>query len=199
MMHPPLTIIFNMSSSRKKPRVKHLMEKDLSEIDELYTIEELDILREKIVATKKAKQKQEVHEKKIKRMAKSIPRLLDLMSNCAICTTPLLTDIGTTSFGVVSYACKCSIIRKIHFRCCVSTENVFPKCAFCRSDMVFIAPSLVNSSPATKRIKVSTKESWLLDNPPGASSFSHCTDDDVSEIDDAEFDELMSMSVSGGQ
>lgn len=63
---------------------------------------------------------------------------VSLVGDCYICMEPLLNNIGTTKFGVVSWRCRCTVPQKAHSAC------VFSKichgralCDMCQSPMEF--------------------------------------------------------------
>ena len=55
-----------------------------------------------------------------------------LGESCGICLGPLLDNINSPAFGVLSYKCRCSINRIIHSRCMTSLVAASGgKCASC--------------------------------------------------------------------
>jgi len=115
----------------------------------LLEIEEIDKL---IRARKRIFEKNRNDQKKLVQMTKNVPNLVDLAEPCTICTDPLLQDIGKVSFGVISYSCKCTVVRTIHTKCWLSQEGSVPKCAYCRTRVVLVVPTLVGGSSRVKTI-----------------------------------------------
>lgn len=66
---------------------------------------------------------------------------VELVEDCYICLEPLLNNIGTTKFGVVSWKCRCTVPQKAHSRCVFSkichATNGQGKCDMCNSPMEF--------------------------------------------------------------
>lgn len=66
---------------------------------------------------------------------------VDLVGDCYICLDPLLNNIGTTKFGVVSWKCRCTVPRKTHTGCLFSKICRAPRgkalCDMCQSPIQF--------------------------------------------------------------
>ena len=61
-----------------------------------------------------------------------------LVGDCYICMDPLLNNIGTTKFGVLSWNCRCSIPQKAHSACLFSKIcHGQATCDMCHSPMLF--------------------------------------------------------------
>ena len=126
-------------------------------------------------------------QKKLKKMVKEIPNLADLMETCSLCMDPLLMDIGKESFGVISYSCECSVVRTVHMKCCVSSDKRIPECAYCRTFVTLVAPSLVDGSATFREICVMKK-------PLRAASDSESERDvDLTEDVEETFDEFLGV------
>lgn len=64
-----------------------------------------------------------------------------LLEECCVCQERLLQEVGTVSFGIMSYTCKCTALRKMHVNCIVSMSSLH--CPICSQAIVVIAPSLM--------------------------------------------------------
>ncbi|CAN0226288.1 unnamed protein product [Scytosiphon promiscuus] len=63
---------------------------------------------------------------------------VDLVGDCYICLEPLLNNIGTTKFGVVSWKCRCTVPQKAHSGCVFSKIcHGQSTCGMCDSPMEF--------------------------------------------------------------
>lgn len=61
-----------------------------------------------------------------------------LVEDCYICMEPLLNNIGSTKFGVISWHCRCTIAQKAHSACIFSkVSRGQMKCDMCNSQMFF--------------------------------------------------------------
>lgn len=61
-----------------------------------------------------------------------------LVGDCYICLEPLLNNIGTTKFGVVSWKCRCTVPQKAHSACVFSKIcHGQAACDMCHSPMEF--------------------------------------------------------------
>ncbi|CBJ27752.1 hypothetical protein Esi_0084_0045 [Ectocarpus siliculosus] len=91
-------------------------------------------------ATALAKRKMD-DRKKIAAFAEKHDNFVELVEDCYICLEPLLNNIGTTKFGVVSWKCRCTVPQKAHSRCVFSkichATNGQGKCDMCNSPMEF--------------------------------------------------------------
>ncbi|CAM9122361.1 unnamed protein product, partial [Ectocarpus sp. 4 AP-2014] len=91
-------------------------------------------------ATALAKRKMD-DRKKIAAFAEKHDNFVELVEDCYICLEPLLNNIGTTKFGVVSWRCRCTVPQKAHSRCVFSkichATNGQGKCDMCKSPMEF--------------------------------------------------------------
>ncbi|CAM9202764.1 unnamed protein product [Ectocarpus sp. 12 AP-2014] len=91
-------------------------------------------------ATALAKRKMD-DRKKIAAFAEKHDNFVELVEDCYICLEPLLNNIGTTKFGVVSWKCRCTVPQKAHSRCVFSkichATNGQGKCDMCKSPMEF--------------------------------------------------------------
>jgi len=160
-------------------------------VNNLFTLSQLDEVDKMIKKRREDVVKNVEDQKKLKKMVKEIPNLANLMETCSLCMDPLLMDIGKESFGVISYSCECSVVRTIHMKCCVSSDRQIPKCAYCRTHVTLVAPSLVDGSATFKRICVVKK-------PLHAASESHSdteSEPDVDLTEDLEetFDEFLGI------
>lgn len=64
--------------------------------------------------------------------------LVKLVGDCYICLEPLLNNIGTTKFGVVSWRCRCTVPQKAHSACVFSKIcHMEASCDMCHSPMKF--------------------------------------------------------------
>lgn len=126
-------------------------------VNELMTLSEIDKVDKMIRARREYVLKKISDDKRLRRMVTDVPNLIELMESCSICTDPLLQDIGKESFGVISYTCQCSVVRTIHLKCCMSSASVSPNCAYCRTPITFVVPTLVENSPNFKKIRVGRK------------------------------------------
>lgn len=79
-----------------------------------------------------------------KQVLRSISGLDTVLDECVICSEVLLSDIGTVSFGVMSYSCGCSLVRTLHVNCIFSMASL--NCPQCSEQIVLIAPSLMAQS-----------------------------------------------------
>lgn len=82
-----------------------------------------------------------------------LPGISTVLEECSICEELLLSGIGTTSFGVMSYSCACSRAghtRTLHVNCIVSVADL--NCSYCREEIVVIAPSLMAQTLVRKII-----------------------------------------------
>lgn len=64
----------------------------------------------------------------------------DLVGDCYICLEPLLNNIGTTKFGVVSWKCRCTVPQKAHTGCLFSKISLAvggARCDMCNSPIKF--------------------------------------------------------------
>lgn len=80
-------------------------------------------------------------QKKVAEFVEKTPELANLIENCYICMEPLLNNIGTPKFGVLSWHCRCTVAQTAHSAC------LFPKicsgeskCDMCSSPMLFESP-----------------------------------------------------------
>lgn len=64
-----------------------------------------------------------------------------LLEECCVCQERLLQDVGAVSFGIMSYSCRCTTLRKMHMNCTVSMSSLH--CPICSQAIVVIAPSLM--------------------------------------------------------
>ena len=142
-----VTDVSSESDSTKRSR-------EIDFVNELMTLDDIDKVDKLIRARREFVQKQISDKKKLQKMVTTIPNLVELMDSCEICMNPLLENIGTASFGVISYTCECSVVRTIHLKCCMSTDSTYPKCAYCRTPITFVVPTLVENSPMFKKIRV---------------------------------------------
>ena len=140
----------------------------------LMTIEQIDEVDKMIKSRREFLTKQAEDHKKLRRMVHEVPKLADLMDNCPICMDPFLKDIGKETFGVISYSCCCSVVRTIHLRCCMSSDGEIPKCAYCRTPIVLVVPTLVGRQSMNKRIRVQRTSATV--------SSSSSRDDDVPNL-----------------
>lgn len=63
---------------------------------------------------------------------------VSLVGDCYICMEPLLNNIGTTKFGVLSWKCRCSIPQTAHSACLFSKVcHGQATCDMCHSPMLF--------------------------------------------------------------
>ena len=120
----------------------------------LMTMEQVDEVDKMIKTRREFLKKQAADHKKLRRMVHEVPKLADLMDNCSICMDPFLKDIGKDTFGVISYSCVCSVVRTIHLKCCMSSDMEVPKCAYCRTPIVLVVPTLVGRTSMNKRVRV---------------------------------------------
>ena len=140
----------------------------------LMTMEQIDEVDKMIKTRREFLTKQAADHKKLRRMVHEVPNLVDLMDNCSICMDPFLKDIGKETFGVISYSCCCSIVRTIHMKCCMSSDGEVPKCAYCRTPIILIVPTLVGRQTMNKRIRVQRTSAVM--------SSSSSRDDDVPNL-----------------
>ena len=140
----------------------------------LMTIEQIDEVDKLIKSRREFLTKQAEDHKKLRRMVHEVPKLADLMDNCPICMDPFLKDIGKETFGVISYSCCCSVVRTVHLRCCMSSDGEIPKCAYCRTPIVLVVPTLVGRQSMNKRIRVQRTSATV--------SSSSSRDDDVPNL-----------------
>eukprot|EP00752_Nemacystus_decipiens_P004796 g4364.t1 len=88
-------------------------------------------------ATALEKSKLEDSEKVAAFVAKH-DNFVELVGDCYICLEPLLNNIGTTKFGVVSWRCRCTVPQKAHSGCIFSKIcHGQSLCDMCHSPMEF--------------------------------------------------------------
>ncbi|CAM9987945.1 unnamed protein product [Ectocarpus fasciculatus] len=79
--------------------------------------------------------------KKVAAFVAKNDNFVDLVGDCYICLEPLLNNIGTTKFGVVSWRCRCTVPQKAHSACVFSkichVPNSQGTCDMCDSPMMF--------------------------------------------------------------
>ncbi|CAM9329485.1 unnamed protein product [Ectocarpus sp. 8 AP-2014] len=79
--------------------------------------------------------------KKVAAFVAKNDNFVELVGDCYICLEPLLNNIGTTKFGVVSWRCRCTIPQKAHSACVFSkichVANSQGTCDMCDSPMMF--------------------------------------------------------------
>lgn len=79
-------------------------------------------------------------KQKVAEFVGKTPELADLVDDCYICMEPLLNNIGTSKFGVLSWHCRCTVAQKAHSSCLLAKICRGDKCDMCSSPMMFESP-----------------------------------------------------------
>ncbi|CAM9572020.1 unnamed protein product [Laminaria digitata] len=113
--------------------LKRMRPEELREISKAATALEKTMLEERRKKRVKAEEK-----KKVAAFVEKNENLVELVGDCHICLEPLLNNIGTTKFGVLSWRCRCTVAQKAHSACVFSKFcHGQGKCDMCHSPMKF--------------------------------------------------------------
>lgn len=99
--------------------------------------EELNKLSKAAAEMEKAKIED---KRKVDEFVAKTPDFATLIDDCYICMEPLLNNIGTTKFGVISWQCRCTVAQKAHASCLFSKICRSSKCDMCNSPILFDSP-----------------------------------------------------------
>eukprot|EP00903_Cladosiphon_okamuranus_P018056 g16617.t1 len=155
--------------------------------------------KEKLAKLELEKKKREDKEKVAAFIAKN-KSFVDLVGDCYICLEPLLNNIGTTKFGVVSWKCRCTVPQKAHTGCLFSKisrqTNGQATCDMCSSPIKF-ERTLGGRSTATIRfVEDPVEEVELSDSSNDESSSSEQEEEEEGnssqEVDDSSGDDSSS-------
>lgn len=98
-------------------------------------VEELRDICKAASALEKAKLED---RKKVEAFVAKNEDFVSLVEDCYICLEPLLNNIGTPKFGVISWHCRCTVAQKAHSACIFSKiYRGKAKCDMCSSPMMF--------------------------------------------------------------
>lgn len=124
-------------------------------------------------------------KKKLAEFVSKTPELAGLVDDCYICTEPLLNNIGTSEFGVVSWHCRCTVAQKAHSACLFSKIcHGDDMCDMCSSPMRF-------ASPRANRSGVMIQFLEAGDSRSGASRNAQDQDQDqASELENYQQEEI---------